>query len=353
MKKLLIITQKVDEEDDILGFFIEWIRRLSQRADHIYVICLFKGKYNLPANVEVVSLGKEEAESDPKYLFRFYRYIWQLRDDYDSVFVHMNPMYVVLGGIFWRAFKKKIVLWYAHGNVSSILRVADKLTNVSVASTPEGYRIKSSKLRVIGQGIDTEKFKNQNSKTKNTGDKFKIVSVGRISPSKDYETLVKAVQKLRNEGVTNFEVEIAGHPMTKKSIIYLETLKKAIDNNNLADSFKLIGPIANKDLPPFLNSADLFVNMSHTGSLDKAILEAMSCGLPVLTCNEALENVLGRHKDVLMYSKKDSRALAEKINSMINMPSEERAKLSSALREIVVRNHNLDGFIDKLTSILL
>ena len=71
--------------------------------------------------------------------------------------------------------------------------------------------------------------------------------------------------------------------------------------------------VANKNIVSFLQNADLFVNMGQTGSLDKAMVEAMACGLPILTCNEALEEVLEDYQEELMYPKKDYRSLAEKI----------------------------------------
>ena len=70
--KLLIITQKVDVNDDVLGFFVEWIRKLADKAEQVSVICLFKGEYDLPDNVKIFSLEKEEGASKMKYLKRFY-----------------------------------------------------------------------------------------------------------------------------------------------------------------------------------------------------------------------------------------------------------------------------------------
>src|SRR3990167_9977863 len=112
--KLLIITQKVDVNDDILGFFHGWLEKFAKKFSKLTVICLEKGEYVLPQNVEVLSLGKEAGKSRLKYIFRFYKYIFKYRDDYDAVFVHMNPEYVVLGGLFWKIMRKKILLWYNH-----------------------------------------------------------------------------------------------------------------------------------------------------------------------------------------------------------------------------------------------
>ena len=67
--KLLIITQKVDKNDQLLGFFIEWLRRFSGKFEKITVLCLEKGEFELPENVKVISLGKDEGASKLKQLF--------------------------------------------------------------------------------------------------------------------------------------------------------------------------------------------------------------------------------------------------------------------------------------------
>ena len=69
--KLLITTQIVDENSPLLGFFVGWIKEFAVHFDQVHVICLQKGTYDLPGNVHVYSLGKEEGESDLKYIVRF------------------------------------------------------------------------------------------------------------------------------------------------------------------------------------------------------------------------------------------------------------------------------------------
>ncbi len=346
--RLLIITQKVDENDDVLGFFIGWIREFAKRFEKVTVICLKAGAYHFPANVKVLSLGKERGLSKISYLYNFYKYIIRERKNYQAVFVHMNPQYIVLGGLLWRLWKKKISLWYAHGYVPLMLRLADKFTHLAFASTKEGYRINSGKLKIVGQGIDGQKFYPV---TRLADGVFRIITVGRISPSKDYETLIQAISLLSASQIET-EVLVVGGIALKEHKTYLEKLKNLVRKNKLEEVVKFTGPVANKDLPPVLQSADLFVNMSHTGSLDKTNLEAMACGLLLLTCNEAFGDVLGSYRDQLMYSKKDFPMLAEKIKWLIRLAKEEREKITRDLREIVVQHHNLDGLIAKITATL-
>ena len=58
--RLLILTQKIDSQDDLLGFFHGWVAKLAEHFDKITVIALGVGQYQLPANIKVLSLGKEK-----------------------------------------------------------------------------------------------------------------------------------------------------------------------------------------------------------------------------------------------------------------------------------------------------
>src|SRR3989344_2761544 len=168
--KLLILTQKVDSEDPILGFFHRWIEEFAKHCEQITVICLYEGAHNLPDNVRIFSLGKEQFENlkiknsfkiknlklkiprQVLYIARFYHFIWRERKNYDAVFVHMNPIYVVLGGLLWKVLRKKIGLWYTHKQVDLKLRIAEKLTDIIFTASRESFRLESDKIKVVGHG---------------------------------------------------------------------------------------------------------------------------------------------------------------------------------------------------------
>src|SRR3989344_6197488 len=149
MRRLLIVTQKLDQNDGVLGFFHEWVEHFAKHCQSVTVISLGVGSHTLPSNVRVFSLGKENRLGRLRYFFNFYKYIWQFRNTYDAVFVHMNPRYIILGWPVWRAFQKTIALWYAHGHVPFTLRMADYLTDIGFTSTPEGYRLLSHKRKIV------------------------------------------------------------------------------------------------------------------------------------------------------------------------------------------------------------
>lgn len=300
--RLLIITQKVDEADSNLGFFIRWIEEFAKHCELVTVICLEKGEYKLSDNVRVFSLGKEERNfqfsrlpiggqaifnfqsirnfiifKKQKYLYRFLKYIWKERKNYDAVFVHMNPEYAILGGLLWMALGKKIALWYTHKEVSLRLRLSAKLVDKIFTASKESCRLRNKKVEAIGHGIDTELFKSRKTET----DDLHLVTVGRISPVKDLNTLIRGFLELRKR-FPSAEFSIVGEPITNLDREYFAELRY-----DFSDQVRFLGKISHNELPELYSKSTVFVHSSKTGSMDKAVLEALAVGLPVFTSSEA------------------------------------------------------------------
>ena len=273
--KLLIITQVVDTEDSYLGFFVRWIEEFAKHTKRVEVICLREGKHSLPANVRVHSLGKETGVSRVKYVLNFYRYIWNLRHDYDAVFVHMNSEYVVLGGLFWRLWGKRIALWYTHKSVDSKLRVATFFTDTVFTASKESFRLATRKLRIMGHGIDVDFFHPGQKVPRGSA----ALSAGRLSPTKRHDLIISAAEHFPND------VRIAGEGPEWN---HLENLAERL---SLASRVHFLGVQTQEQLREEYRRAGVFVHASETGSLDKVVLEALACGLPVITTAATLADL--------------------------------------------------------------
>lgn len=365
--KLLIVTQKVDERDQVLGFMHRWIEEFAKRCEAparldarlndavgqgrsggLTVICLEEGAHHLPKNTHVFSLGKERRRSRIRYVLRFWYLIWRERNAYDAVFVHMNQIYVILGWLPWRILGKKISLWYAHGAVSASLRVAEKMADIIFTSTASGFRLPSRKVRIVGQGIDTDYFAPV---TRSENPMPKIIIIGRLSPAKDQTTLIQALELLAQAG-EKFEADIIGSAGREGQESYAQSLYRTAKEKHLESQVHFLGGVPHKEIPAYLQSADIFVNPGLTGSLDKAGLEAMATGLPVLTCNEAYEGVLGDYRNMLMFEKKNPDDLAKKLAALIRMDPASLLHLKQSMRSIVVEYHRVSGLVAKIITIL-
>ena len=348
--KLLIITQKVDRNDPILGFFHRWIIEFAKHFESIAVICLFEGEHNLPANVKVFSLGKEEGgariSKTLRYIVRFYKYIWNERKNYDVVFVHMNPIYIVLGGVLWRMWKKKISLWYTHKSVDLKLRAAEKFVHIIFTASKESFRLSSKKVFVMGHGIDCDQFKPD---AYENGDILRIITVGRITPVKNYETLMEALAIIAHENI-HFTLEVVGVPATKEDELYNIHIHSLIQAKDIDPYIVFAGKIPHHELLGHLKKADIFVNLSETGSLDKAILEAMACGLMVVTSNEAFREMFSGDKEILMFPQRNARVLADRLKKISALEMDARCALTKRLRHIIVEEHNIKILIPRILS---
>lgn len=341
---LLIVTQKVDQNDPILGFFHRWIVEFAKHWQNVTVICLEKGSFDLPANVKVISLGKEtgimlkRAGRRFLYIKNFYKAIWSERKNCDAVFVHMNPEYVVFGGLFWKLLGKKVSLWYTHKNVNLWLRIAEKFVDVVFTASKESFRLPSSKLLVTGHGIDTELFAPVVQMSPNDAQTIRLVSIGRIAETKHYDPMILAAKELISQG-KKVLLTISGSPVYDADQQYEKSLKNLITSNQLTQVVTFTGPIQQAQIPARLSQSDIFLNLSSTGSLDKAVLEAMACGIQVLTSNGAFKNILPPDN----FTDGSIEDMSSKIAKLSVQPA------NPQLRSYVVHNHSLRTLIAKLS----
>lgn len=358
---LLIITQKVDQHDNVLGFFHRWLVEFARHAEVLHVICLEAGSFSLPENTTVHSLGKPQggwprsplraARSRARALARFCRFLWRLRNSYDAVFVHMNPEYVVWAGLWWRLTGKRIGLWYVHRNVTAKLFIAEKLAHVIFSSSPESFRLPSKKTHFLGHGIDLARF--EFAAEEPGGENVRGMHAGRITPIKNLDTLIDALAILKNE--MNFPVTLSfiGAPATESDRTHLEELKRLADIRQLAGAVSFLGPVPHERIAPQYREAHFTVNLCPTGGMDKAVLESMAVGTPVFFSNKAFESVCGEYAPLFMFAERDARDLAEKIRHFYGEVSpKERHSLRREISRRVREEMDVSGFMQRLVSVL-
>lgn len=336
MKKILIVTQSVDVNDPVLGFFHRWLEEFSKHAD-IDVIANRTGTVTLPNNVRVFSLGKEKGTSRIMRYLQYQKLTFQLVPKSDGIFFHMCPEYVVGAHVFPFLFRKKTALWYTHKHVSLTLRIATLLVDKIYTASPESFRLKSPKVEVTGHGIDTDFFV----PAPDMQDKNEILSVSRISPAKNILVLLKACLLLRERG-ESFHCTIVGAPGKGDTVAlrYCDEINRFVEESNLKNIVHIVGERVYSVLPSVYQRAHVFVNLSQTGSLDKAVLEAMASGCKIVTSNEAFFPVLPLECHVVL----TPESVADVVQRQL------RGNVSQSLRDIVTANHSLSRLIDRIVS---
>lgn len=336
--KLLIVTQKVDIRDDILGFFHRWIEECAKRFEAVTVICLEKGSHTLPASIPVLSLGKEQNKSRFTYLIRFYRYIWQTRRNYDVVLVHMNQEYVILGGLLWRMWGKKIGLWRNHPMGNLFTRIAVALSHMVFCTSPYSFTAPFPKTLLMPVGIDTEEFRPIGGARLPDS----LVFFGRLTPIKKPEILIEALHILKQKNNLVSKTMIIGNAADAG---YLESLTKKVSALKLHDYITFNPALPHQEVPTMLSKFEAYINTTPTGSMDKTIFEAMACETLAVVSNRAL---IGDIPDFLIFKENDPQSLGQTIEHLFLKSSTERRNLGIKLRQYVIKNHSLTALMDKL-----
>lgn len=340
--KLLIITQAVDLDNPVLGFFHRWILEFSKHCELVTVICLEQGKYNLPAKVKVLSLGKETGQSKLKYLKNFYKYIWQERENYDKVFVHMNQEYVLLGSLLWKFWGKKIFLWRNHAMGNFITNLAVSLSDRVFCTSPRSYTARFSKTEIMPAGIDTDFFTPDSSVIKKP---HSVLFLGRIAPVKNVELFIDSLNELQKRQ-TDFSATIAGSVLPRDAE-YERKIKTKVLEYGLAEKAKFIGSANQEQARRLYREHELYVNLTAAGSLDKTIFEAMACGVTPLVINTFLHDKLP--ESFVLPADPDSIQVADYLEKIMKRDTLELKGFSNLVQQ-VASNQSLEKLVKLLVT---
>jgi len=180
-----------------------------------------------------------------------------------------------------------------------------------------------------------------NNKIKLWGSKsiIKIVSVGSLKPQKDYKNLIIAFSYLSK--IIKCKLIIIGEGKQK---IFLQNL---IRNLNLQNKVFLIG--YKKNPYPWYLTADLFVLSSIREGLPSVLIEAMHCGLRIVStdCETGPREILEKYKIGHLVKTSNAIALcnAMKVSLSRLPPKQKMYKRSKDFDLEMISNQYLDYFI--------
>ena len=162
------------------------------------------------------------------------------------------------------------------------------LTDVLITINKEDYRRAKEKIRtkrieyVPGVGIDTNKFRcgtvDVAQKRKELGygeDDFLILTVAEMTPNKNHITVLNALSLLKEkEEFDNIHYLICGRGVMQ------ESLMDSAEALEIDSHVRFLG--YRTDAPQLYRCSDMFAFVSFREGLSVALMEAMSCGMPIL-----------------------------------------------------------------------
>jgi len=155
-------------------------------------------------------------------------------------------------------------------NILAALKRADVITAVSdfTANIAKNYLKISKPLYVIKNGVDEHLFQPA-SKQRDSKDKVLVLFAG--NPTKR-----KGADRLN---------EIASCLPENTQVICTSGLRGKAPINNKFDKLTLIPKCTHNEMPSLYNQSDIFLFPSKREGLSLVVLEAMACGLPIVSTN--------------------------------------------------------------------
>jgi glycosyltransferase involved in cell wall biosynthesis len=124
-------------------------------------------------------------------------------------------------------------------------------------------------------------------------------------------------------------------------------LRERVAGHGIEPYVHFLGGVANRDLPPLLSSADVFVIPSLVEATSLSALEAMACERPVAASRVGGLPEIVDDANGALFRSGDPEDLAEKVVGLLRRPAEERAALGREGRRRVVERWSGEAFVDR------
>jgi glycosyltransferase involved in cell wall biosynthesis len=204
------------------------------------------------------------------------------------------------------------------------------------------------KIHVVRYGIDLEAFRPTEPAPEEDP---LVVSIGRLVEKKGFGDLIKACRLVKDRGLS-FRCVIYGEGELR------DELAGAVSKLGLRGDVTLAGARTQQELQAVLNQAQIFALtpcITDDGDRDgipNALLEAMACGLPVVTTAVAgIPEVIVHGQNGLLAEPRDVTAIADDV-ALLLTDEERRRRLGSRARSEVQANFDRDANARRLASVL-
>jgi len=240
--------------------------------------------------------------------------------------------------------------------VELVLRLFSRLPdfyvlNSQAAKASKALAVPAERVRVVYNGIDTERFQPSASWREEfrrtlgvVDDVFVIGCLATFSVYKDHPTFVEAA-KLVKDAMSNVCFLTIGDDTTVAGQEAHERVRRL----GLKSCFRFLG--ARNDVETILPACDVGCSTSMTEGFSNAIGEFMACGVPCVVTDAGDSSLIVG--DVgLVTPKGNPRAVADGILRLLRLSAEERAVLGQRSRSRVVVNWSISRMVEETIAIL-
>jgi glycosyltransferase involved in cell wall biosynthesis len=153
-----------------------------------------------------------------------------------------------------------------------------------------------------------------------------LISVGRLAPEKNWDTLLRAFARLSPQR-PDLRLVLIGDGPAKAA---LETLSVEL---GIAEHITFTGSLAFEDVPCHLKAADVFVFASVTETQGLVTIEAMAAGLPIVAVDGSGTRDIVEHGKQGFLVENDADALAKGIEQLLSNSAQLKRFSNNALKK--------------------
>ncbi|MGW8289398.1 MAG: glycosyltransferase family 4 protein, partial [Candidatus Bathyarchaeia archaeon] len=207
------------------------------------------------------------------------------------------------------------------------------------------YEVDEAKIRVVPNGVDTQKFKPTEDcsgiKDVVGGDSEHVVLfVGNLIPRKGLHYLIEAAKHVTEEIDETKFVVVGDGPLKSHLIEYSK-------EQGVADNFVFLGSVPDDWLLRLYSCADVFASPSIQEGQGITLLEAQATGKPVVAFNVTAIKEVVKNKETGLLVEPDSHELADALLALLSNQSL-REKLGRSGREFVTKTYSWDICAQKM-----
>ena len=215
-----------------------------------------------------------------------------------------------------------------------------------LSNVVKNWGVKADRLKVIYNGtrITNNEFNKSNSNI------IKLITVGRLAPWKNVDSIIEAMYLLKKEDLKINLIIVGSGPQELD-------LKKQVDNLNLSNEVIFTGQKKYLELKEYYKSADIYIQASGYEGLPHVLLEAINFDLAIISTpiggtNEILQDgkngfILDLEKGIKPNSKNLKNIILEAVNNK-KLTEEKRVNAKKLLNSKFDESKNLYEYLEIL-----
>lgn len=257
-----------------------------------------------------------------------------------------KPIFITVHGMDVNNFMKnlpfRMLIQFSLNNSAQIITVSKDL-----AENIKSLHINHEKITILRNSVNIQQFKpikNKNIRYKHGIGKedILVLFVGYLDVFKGIFELVDSFNEIKQE---NIKLMIVGTGPKKYE------LKDRVHKLGLEKTVIFTGNLKPEEMHNYYQAADIFTLPSYTEGLPISILEAMSCGTPVIATNVGgIPEIIDDNINGFIIPPKNKKILKDKLNILIKDAKLREYFAKNSIIKIK-REFNIDQKIDKLTAL--